>query len=140
GSMEPQFYAELCARLGVDLPQDNSTDGWAAHGETMAARFREKTRDQWEAELVTQQSCATPVLGLAEAPNHPHNRARASFVELDGAVQPAPAPRFSRTVLSTPGAPALPGDHTLGVLAELGLDRDAVRELVATGVVRQSRA
>ena len=63
GSMEPQFYAELCAGLGVDLPQDNDAESWAAHGETMAARFREKTRDEWEAELVTPQSCAVPVFG-----------------------------------------------------------------------------
>jgi alpha-methylacyl-CoA racemase len=138
GSMEPQFYAELCGRLGVDLPQDNHPDAWAAHGETMAARFREKTRDEWEAELVTPQSCAAPVLGLAEAPYHPQNRARGSFVEVDGAVQPAPAPRFSRTVPQTPGAPALPGDHTVALLAELGLSDDAVRELTVADVVRQS--
>jgi alpha-methylacyl-CoA racemase len=138
GAMEPQFYAELCQRLGVDLPQDNDAAAWAAHGETMAARFREKTRDEWEAELVTPQSCAVPVLGLAEAPLHPHNVARASFLDLDGVRQPAPAPRFSRTVPPTPGPPALPGDHTLAVLAELGLDDAAVRELVDAGVVRQS--
>jgi alpha-methylacyl-CoA racemase len=138
GSMEPQFYTELCERLGIDVPQDNDRAAWAAHGDTMAARFREKTRDEWEAELVTPQSCAAPVLGLAEAPQHPHHRARHSFLDLDGAVQPAPAPRFSRTVPPTPSAPALPGDHTLGVLAELGLDDDAVRDLVGAGVVRQS--
>ena len=139
GSMEPQFYAELCARLGVDLPQDNDAESWAAHGETMAARFRAKTRDEWEAELVTPQSCAVPVLGLGETPHHPHHQARHSFLDLDGAVQPAPAPRFSRTVPATPGAPALPGDHTLALLAELGLDAAAVSDLVAADVVRQSR-
>jgi len=138
GSMEPQFYAELCARLGVDVPQDNDAESWTAHGATMAARFREKTRDEWEAVLVTAQSCAAPVLGLAEAPHHPHHQARRSFLDLDGALQPAPAPRFSRTVPSIPGPPALPGDHTLAVLAELGLDDDAVRNLVAADVVRQS--
>jgi alpha-methylacyl-CoA racemase len=138
GAMEPQFYAEFCARLGVDVPQRNDPGAWAAHGETMAVRFREKTRDEWEAELVTPQSCAAPVLGLAEAPHHPQNVARDSFLELDGVMQPAPAPRFSRTVPATPGAPALPGDHTLAVLTELGLDDDTVRELVAADVVRQS--
>jgi alpha-methylacyl-CoA racemase len=138
GSMEPQFYAELCERLGVDLPQDNDAESWTAHGDTMAARFREKTRDEWESDLVTPQSCAAPVLGLAEAPHHPHHVARHSFVDLDGALQPAPAPRFSRTASGTPGPPALPGDHTLAVLAELGLDDDAVSELVAGDVVRQS--
>jgi len=138
GSMEPQFYAELCARLGVDLPQDDDEASWAAHGVAMAARFREKSRDEWEGELVTPQSCASPVLGLAEAPRHPHHQARNSFLDLDGAVQPAPAPRFSRTVAPTPGAPALPGDHTLEVLAELGFDDETVHSLTAADVVRQS--
>ena len=81
GAMEPQFYAELCARLGVDVPQDDTLDAWAAHGDTMAARFREKTRAEWEAELVTPQSCASPVLGLAEAPDHPHSQARGTFID-----------------------------------------------------------
>ena len=139
GSMEPQFYAELCERLGVDVPQDDDdAASWAAHGETMAARFRERTRAEWEAELVTPQSCAAPVLGLAEAPSHPHHQARNSFLDLHGAVQPAPAPRVSRTVAARPGAPALPGDHTAAVLVELGLDDDAIGELVASDVVRQS--
>ena len=102
GAMEPQFYAELCARLGVDVPQEDTLEAWAAHGDTMAARFREKTRAEWEAELVTPQSCASPVLGLAEAPDHPHSRARGTFVTVDGVVQPAPAPRFSRTAAVEP--------------------------------------
>ena len=135
GAMEPQFYAELCARLGVDVPQDDTPDAWAAHGDTMAARFREKTRAEWEAELVTPQSCASPVLSLAEAPSHPHSRARSSFITVDGVVQPAPAPRFSRTAPDAPSPPSLAGDHTDAILAELGLD--AV-ELRASGVVRQS--
>ena len=136
GAMEPQFYAELCARLGVDVPQDS--ESWAEHGRVMAARFREKTRAEWEEELVTPQSCATPVLSMTEAPSHPHARFRGSFVEIDGVVQPAPAPRFSRTAPPVPAGPARPGDHTLGVLADLGLDDETVSSLVADGVVRQS--
>ena len=137
GAMEPQFYAELCARLGVDVPQEDSLEAWAAHGDTMAARFREKTRAEWESELVTPQSCASPVLGMAEAPDHPHSRARGTFITVDGVVQPAPAPRFSRTAAVEPSPPSLPGDHTLAVLAELGLES---RELLETGVARQSAA
>ncbi len=137
GAMEPQFYAELCERLGVTVPQEDTPEAWTAHGDTMASRFREKTRAEWEAELVTAQSCASPVLGLAEAPNHPHSRARGTFVTVDGVVQPAPAPRFSRTAASAPSPPALPGDHTLALLDELDLER---AELVQAGVVRQSRA
>jgi alpha-methylacyl-CoA racemase len=134
GAMEPKFYAELCTRLGVDVPQDDTVDAWAAHGETMAARFRKKTRAEWEAELVTPDSCASPVLGLAEAPDHPHARARGTFVTVDGVIQPAPAPRFSRTTPGAPSAPSLPGAHTLEVVAGLGLD---VAALTADGVVRQ---
>ena len=137
GAMEPQFYAELCARLGVDVPQEDTLEAWAAHGDTMAARFREKTRAEWEAELVTPQSCASPVLGLAEAPDHPHSRARGTFVTVNGVVQPAPAPRFSRTAAVEPSPPSLPGDHTLAVLVELGLEST---ELLQTGVARQSAA
>jgi alpha-methylacyl-CoA racemase len=135
GAMEPQFYEELCARLEVAVPQDDTLDAWAAHGATMAARFREKTRDEWEAALVTPQSCASPVLALAEAPDHPHARARGTFVTVDGVVQPAPAPRFSRTPAPVPDPPSLPGDHTVEILAELGVDS---RALLEAGVVRQS--
>ncbi len=134
GAMEPHFYAELCARLRVDVPQEDSSAAWAAHGETMATRFREKTRTEWEAELVTPQSCVSPVLGLAEAPDHPHARARGAFVTVDGVVQPAPAPRFSRTALGVPTSPSLPGAHTIELLDELGF---AARELLDEGVVCQ---
>ena len=127
GALEPHFYKELCARLGVDVPHDEADpDTWGAHGEAMAARFRQKTRAEWEQELVTPQSCAAPVLSMTEAPEHPQNQYRATFVEIDGVVQPAPAPRFSRTVPPTPGRPALPGDHTLDVLADLGLDDQSI--------------
>ncbi len=139
GAMEPQFYAELCARLGVDVPQDDDDPtAWAAHCAVLAARFREKSRDDWENELNTPGCCATPVLSLAEAPRHPHNVARGTFVEIDGVVQPAPAPRFSRTPPSTPTRPALPGDHTRHILAELGYDDDAVADLLDSGITRQS--
>lgn len=138
GALEPKFYEELCARLGVSVPhEDDDPDAWAAHGEAMAARFRDKTRAEWEQELVAPQSCAVPVLSMTEAPGHPQNRARGTFVEVDGVVQPAPAPRFSRTVPPPPGRPALAGDQTLAVLAELGLDDQTVSELSAAGVVRQ---
>lgn len=137
GALEPHFYQSLCERLGVTPPQDyDDPSAWERHGEVMAARFREKTRAEWEAELSGPDTCAAPVLSLTEAPGHPHHQARQSFVEVDGVVQPAPAPRFSRTPASTPTSPALPGDHTSAVLAELGLDADA---LVAAGAARQSQ-
>ena len=139
GALESRFYREFCARLGVDLPQDyDDPERWTAHAEIMAARIRQRTREEWERDLVTPESCVSPVLSLSEAPGHPQNVARGTFVEVDGVVQPAPAPRFSRTPAGTPGRPALAGDHTAAVLRGLGLDQDAVDRLSGDGVVRQS--
>jgi alpha-methylacyl-CoA racemase len=140
GALERQFYAELCERLGVDAPRDDDDPAeWKTHRATFAARFRQKTRADWERELSSPGSCAAPVLSIREAPHHPHNRARGSFVDVDGVLQPAPAPRFSRTVPPPPTPPALAGDHTRGVLAELGLDDNALAELIDAGVAQQSR-
>jgi alpha-methylacyl-CoA racemase len=139
GAMEPQFYAELCQRLGVDIPQDaNDPTAWEAHRAALAARFRQKSRTEWEELLSSPGCCATPVLSLAEAPRHPHNVARGTFVEIDGVVQPASAPRFSRTSPPTPTGPSLPGDHTRDLLGGLGMDDKAIAELLASGVARQS--
>ncbi|MGN6336742.1 CaiB/BaiF CoA transferase family protein [Mycobacterium sp.] len=139
GAMEPKFYAELCDRLGVAVPHDDGDPtAWADHRATLAARFAEKSRAEWEDVLDTPGCCATPVLSLTEAPRHPHNVARQTFVELDGITQPAPAPRFSRTRPATPGSPSLPGDHTRAVLRELGLDATAITALEDGGVVAQS--
>jgi alpha-methylacyl-CoA racemase len=139
GAMEPKFYAELCDRLGVAVPHDDGDPtAWADHRATLAARFAEKSRAEWEDVLDTPGCCATPVLSLTEAPRHPHNVARQTFVELDGITQPAPAPRFSRTRPATPGSPSLPGDHTRAVLRELGMDATAITALEDAGVVAQS--
>ena len=141
GAIEPQFYAELCERLDVAVPHDqDAPSAWRKHREALAARFRQKTRAEWEQELATPGSCAAPVLSITEAPHHPHNVERRTFIEIDGVPQPAPAPRFSRTTAAPPSPPALPGDHTRAVLAGLGLDEGAVAELADAGVVRQSAA
>ncbi len=139
GAMEPKFYAELCDRLGVDVPQDDDDPAaWAAHRTALAARFAEKPRAEWERLLDSPGCCATPVLSLTEAPRHPHNVARRTFIELDGITQPAPSPRFSRTRPATPASPSLPGDHTRAVLRELGLDANDIAALEDAGVVAQS--
>jgi len=131
GAMEPRFYDELTRRMAVDVPQGDSAETWAAHAEVMAERFREKTRAEWEREIVDPQTCATPVLSLSEAPLHPHHQARGTFVEIDGVVQPSPSPRYSRTK-PVAGVPALPGAHTDAVLGEIGVDPAGL-----AGVVRQ---
>ncbi|WIM86868.1 CaiB/BaiF CoA-transferase family protein [Candidatus Mycobacterium wuenschmannii] len=141
GAIEPQFYAELCQRLGVDVPHDaDAPEAWRAHRNALAERIAQRTRAEWEDRLGTPGTCATPVLTITEAPDHPHNVARGTFIEVDGVPQQAPAPRFSRTVAAQPKSPALPGDHTHAVLAGLGLDADAITELTNAGVVRQSAA
>ncbi|MDR7296005.1 alpha-methylacyl-CoA racemase [Pelomonas aquatica] len=101
GALEPRFYAELLQRLGledVDPAAQQDRHQWPALRERVAARIREKTRDEWTALLEGTNVCFAPVLTLAEAPLHPHAQARGSFVRAaDGAWQPAPAPRFSRS-------------------------------------------
>jgi alpha-methylacyl-CoA racemase len=138
GALEPKFYAELCELLGLDLPQGEDEESWAVHGRAMAARFKERSRAEWEELLVTPGSCATPVLGLLEAAEHPHATSRGAFVEVGGIVQPAAAPRFSAHEVAAPPLPALPGDDTLAVLAELGIDEAARAALLESGAARQS--
>ena len=140
GAMEPKFYAELCDRLGLDVPHDDDQPAaWAAHREKLAARFAEKSRDEWERILDSPGCCATPVLSLSEAPRHPHLVARRTFIDVDGVTQPAPAPRFSKTQPAAPTPPALPGDHTHTLLCELGLDNDTITALEHASVVTQSK-
>ncbi len=100
GPLEPKFFAVLLERLGLDAPASGvSSDpaDWPAQADALAAVFATKPRDAWTALLSDSDACAAPVLALDEAPDHPHLRARAVYVERDGIVQPAPAPRFSRT-------------------------------------------
>ena len=100
GAIEPQFYATLLRLLGIDDPDfvaQNDRDRWPVLQEKLRRLFRQRSRDQWCALLEGTEACVAPVLALTEAPDHPHLAARGAFIELDGARQPAPAPRFSRT-------------------------------------------
>jgi alpha-methylacyl-CoA racemase len=99
GAIEPQFYAELLRLLELDPAQTPQWDRerWPELKQQFAEVFKTRTRDEWAAVLEPAEACATPVLSLAEAPEHPHTTARGTFVEHDGIVQPAPAPRFSAT-------------------------------------------
>ena len=95
GALEPQFYAALLAGLGVpaaEAPQFDMT-GWPALHARFAEAFASRDRDEWAAHFAGTDACVTPVLTVAEAPGHPHNAARGTFVKL-GVAQPAPAPRF----------------------------------------------
>ena len=127
GSIEPQFYAELLRRLGLGgeaLPAQDDRAAWPALRARLEQVFRSRTRAEWCRLLEGTDVCFAPVLSLEEAPRHPHNTARGTFVEIAGVTQPAPAPRFSHTPAAVPGPPAHPGQHTAEILEELGLDRD----------------
>jgi alpha-methylacyl-CoA racemase len=137
GALEPQFFAELCATLDLDptsLPQ-HDREGWDAQRERLAALFATRTRDEWAALFDGTDACVAPVLDLSEAPDHPHNRARDAFVEVDGTRQPAPAPRFSRTPGEVRRRAPRPGEHTDEVLTELALDPSAIADLRERGAV-----
>ena len=101
----------------------------------LAGRFRTRTRDEWCAILEGTDACVAPVLSLVEAPSHPHNQARGTFVEVGGVPQPAPAPRFSRTPCATPGPPAGSGDDDGQVLAAWGVPPERVERLRAAGAL-----
>ena len=138
GSIEDKFYAELLARIGVDpasLPDQFDRGEWAGLTERFAAIFRTRTRDEWCAIMEGSDVCFAPVLSLGEAPEHPHNRARETFVEVDGVVQPAPAPRFSRTTPAVQRPPAFRGEHTDEALTDWGFTAGEIAALHAEGAI-----
>lgn len=110
GSIEPQFYAELLRLTGLAADQSFAPQMdpavWPDLKEKLAAVFLSRTRDEWCAIMEHTDICFAPVLSMSEAPDHPHNRERGLFLDLDGVVQPAPAPRFSRTPAIAPSLPA----------------------------------
>ncbi len=139
GSIEPQFYAELLERAGLrgeDLPHQMDRENWPEMKERLASIFKQKTRDQWCEVMEGTDVCFAPVLSLDEAPLHPHNRHRRTFIEVAGAQQPAPAPRFSRTPTEVARPPAHAGQHTDEVLSDWGFTGSqiqALREAKAIG-------
>jgi len=139
GSLEPQFYAELLERLGIDateLPAQMDRDGWPAFRERLTALFKSKTRDEWCEILEGTDACFAPVLTMSESIEHPHIQARRTIVDDYGVEQPAPAPRFSRTPGAIQRPPAWPGEHTDAVLAEWGFTADDLAKLRDAGAIR----
>lgn len=124
GAMEPPFYAALLAVLGLraeELPPQDERSAWPAMRERFAAVFRTRTRDDWVAAAAGRDACVAPVLTIAEAPEHPHLRARGAYQTLDGERHPSPAPRFSHTPSALRrGAPA-PGEQGGQALVDWGL-------------------
>ena len=129
GALEPQFWRALVDRIGVELPDRDDPANHAAIREALTRRFRERTQGEWAEVFDGTDACVAPVVPLAEAPEHPHLAARGTFVAPDGVIQPAPAPRFSRTEASLGQPPALPGEHTREALTAWGIaDVDALIE------------
>jgi alpha-methylacyl-CoA racemase len=129
GAVEAKFYAILLEKLGLDpagLPDQMDRGQWPAVRALFAERFKQKTRDQWCEIMDGADACFAPVLSFREAPDHPHNKARNSFVEVDGIMQPGPAPRFSRTPSSVKGGPPEFGAQTDEALAAWGFSADEI--------------
>ena len=138
GPIEPAFFAILLERLGIDdidPGTQHDPQSWPALRLRLAQEFASRTRAASEELFAGVDGCVIPVLSLSEAPQHPHNVARGTFVTRDDVVQPAPAPRFSATPARLDLPPPAVGEHTDDVLAELGVSADEVRRLREAGVV-----
>ena len=138
GAIEPQFYALLVEKSDVDpdrFRKQMDAGEWPGLKEDLAAAFKTRTRDEWCEIMEGTDVCFAPVLSMFEAPEHPHNKARATFVDVDGIVQPAPAPRFSRTRPGVSHGPRRPGEDSLAVLFDAGFSEIEIRALQEKRVV-----
>ena len=138
GSIEPQFYALLVEKGGLDADRFGSQmdrSRWPEYKEELERVFRTKSRDEWCDIMEASDVCFAPVLSILEAPEHPHNQHRSTFVEVDGVVQPAPAPRFSRTEPKIAGPAKPPGADTSEILSELGYSPDEIAKLSESGTI-----
>ncbi|HVK21768.1 MAG TPA: CaiB/BaiF CoA-transferase family protein [Actinokineospora sp.] len=136
GAIESRFFGELVKVLGLeDVPDHLNADNWPALRELFTATLRTRTRDEWAKLAEGTDACLSPVLSPQEAPSHPHNIARGTFVEVGGTVQPAPAPRFSRTAPGTPAAPSQARADTSAVLADLGVSETEIARLREQGTI-----
>jgi len=138
GAIEPQFYALLLNLCGITDPAfetQRDARAWPALKSRLAQIFKTKTREQWCALMEGTDACFAPVLDWDEAPKHPHNQARETFIEVQKVVQPAPAPRFSRSRPEKPKPPAQSGAHTEAILSDWGFDRATIDSIKAHGVI-----
>ena len=139
GALEEQFYAEFLEKTGLaseGLPAVTDQSAWPALRERFTELFKSKTRDEWCDLLEGSDACFAPVLPMSEAANHPHIKERGTIVEFEGLLQPAPAPRFSRTPAEIRSAAPKPGEHTDEVLTEWGFGVDDVAKLREVGAIR----
>jgi len=138
GAVEPRFYLLLLKLCGMDQPdayEHLDSGEWPQFKQRLSQHFLTRTRDEWRELLEGTDACFAPILDWDEAPRHPHNRARKTFIEVDGVVQPAPAPRFSRTPAAIPQSGAAMTKDVRSVLLDWGLSAPVVDAVVASGVV-----
>ena len=138
GAIEPHFYSEFLDLLELEgeIPHQLDAGSWPNMKGRIAARIKERTRLEWESTYAGSDACVVPVLTMGEAPEHPHHRARTTFVESDGVMQPAPGPRFDRTPGEIKGPPPFAGQHTEELLAAFGFDQAERAALRQAGAVR----
>ena len=138
GSIEKRFYADLIGRLGLTdekLPAQHDRSGWPVLKSRFTAIFKSRSRSEWEKVFEGSDACFAPVLSISEVAAHPHNVERGTFVSRDGVQQPAPAPRFSRTVPEMGRPPRSPGADTRTVMAAAGFSETEIASLENEGVV-----
>ena len=138
GSIEPQFYAELIRLGGLDASEFEAQldpRKWPELKNKIMEVFKSKTREEWVEIMEGSDVCFAPVLDFDEACQHPHNALRGTFVEVEGVLQPGPAPRFSRTKPEIQGPPPKPGEHTEQVLADWGFSQDELESLKQAGAI-----
>jgi alpha-methylacyl-CoA racemase len=138
GSIEPQFYALLCQIAELDesiFGKQMSRDSWPEQKEAIKKIILDKTRDEWCELMEGTDVCFAPVLDMSEAPKHPHNIERKTFIDLEGVTQPAPAPRFSRTEPEVVSSPSVVGEHTDEVLTSIGFSDEDINTLKTSGAV-----
>lgn len=140
GSIEPQFYALLRQHADLSDPIfDNQMDfkQWPEQKAALEQVFKQKTRDEWTSIMEGSDVCFAPVLDISEAPSHPHNIARGSFIEVNGNMQPAPVPKFSSAASTKPVPAAKPGTDTAETLLACGVSQAELDDLLASGSVVQ---
>ena len=136
--LEPHFYAEFVERLGLDVEEfgeQASPERWPEVRTRLEEIFKTRSRDEWCEVFEGSDACVAPVLDFVEAPEHPHNVARGTYIDIDGVVQPAPAPKFSRSVSNTPEAPHAEGEDTVDVLSDFGFSAADIDALRASGAL-----
>ena len=139
GSIEPQFHDLLLEKLNLvsapEFQNQYDRENWPRARARLAQVFLTQEQAHWRTLLENTDVCFAPVLSMEEAVQHPHNQDRNTFIEIEGAKQAAPAPRFSRTPSDIPSAPRLPGEDNDKALTDWGFNQDEIAQFKANGVV-----